>query len=281
MTQDTPKGIHASVKNIDSQNHVQGRSIYVDDIPVRSGTLYACAFPSPIAHGKIRQLDLSEATAVPGVVKIITYKDIPGENQIGGIIPDEPLLAEEEVHFNGQPIALVIAQSETIAQAAAHKIKVDITPLPVITDPRDAFAQGQIIGKARHFELGDTTAAFQRCAHIFEGQAESGGQEHLYIETQGAYAYPMENGSIRIASSTQGPTAAQRTAAKVLGIPMHKIEVDVTRLGGGFGGKEDQATGWAVMVALAASLLQRPVKYILHRMEDMRMTGKRNPYSSD
>ncbi len=111
--------------------------------------------------------------------------------------------------------------------------------------------------------------------------AESGGQEHLYIETQGAYGVPGEQGSIRISSSTQGPTALQRTAARVLGVPMHKIEVDVTRLGGGFGGKEDQATGWGVMAALAVFHLNKPVKLVLHRMDDMRMTGKRHPYSSD
>ena len=119
------------------------------------------------------------------------------------------------------------------------------------------------------------------CDHIVEGEADNEGQEHLYIETQGAYAYGTENGGIRISSSTQGPTAVQRTAAKVLGIPMHKLEVDVVRLGGGFGGKEDQATAWAVMVALATHILKKPVKIALHRLDDMRMTGKRHPYRSD
>ena len=118
--------------------------------------------------------------------------------------------------------------------------------------------------------------------HIFEGRTETNGQEHLYIETQGAYAIPQENGAIKIYSSTQGPTAVQRTAARVLGIPMHQIEVDTTRLGGGFGGKEDQATTWGShCVHLATYHLKKPVKYSLHRMEDMRMTGKRHPYSSD
>ncbi|MEO1260531.1 MAG: molybdopterin cofactor-binding domain-containing protein [Bacteroidota bacterium] len=270
-----------TLPNLDAHHHVQGRSIYVDDIPERQGTLHGAVFGSPEAHGKIIRLDVTKAEQQPGVVRIFTHKDVPSENQIGGIIKDEPLLAESEVHYQGQPIALVMAESEAQARAAMHHIRVDIEPLPVITDPREAAAKGHLIVPPRTFRLGDTEQAMGHCQYVFEGTAESGGQEHLYIETQGAYGYPMENGSIRISSSTQGPTALQRTAAKVLGVNMSKIEVDVTRIGGGFGGKEDQATGWGVMVALAVFHLQKPVKLILHRMDDMAMTGKRHPYSSD
>ncbi len=129
--------------------------------------------------------------------------------------------------------------------------------------------------------MGDVSGTWDKCDHIFEGRADSGGQEHLYIETQGAYAYPSGNGTLKIHSSTQGPTAVQKITARVLGIPMNHIEVDVARLGGGFGGKEDQATGFAVMAALASYLLGQPVKLSLHRLDDIRMTGKRHPYSSD
>ena len=218
---------------------------------------------------------------MPGVVRIFTYKDIPGVNQIGGIVPDEPLMAENEVHFNGMPVAFVVATSTAIASAASKKIKIEIEPLPVVTDPRIAKANGSLIVPPRTFKLGDSAAAFAQCKYIFEGTADTNGQEHLYIETQGAYAWPVEHGAIKIYSSTQGPTAVQRHAADVLGIAMNRVEVDVTRLGGGFGGKEDQACAWAIFCALAALLLKRPVKYCLHRLEDMRMTGKRNPYSSD
>lgn len=269
------------MKNIDSYTHVRGESVYLDDIPVVSGTLYAAAFDSPVAHGKIISLETTEAKDMPGVVSILTAKDIPGENQIGGIIPDEELLAGTHVHFCGMPVALVIAETDEQARAAVKKIKMVIDPLPVITDPREAKEKGALIIPPRTFQLGDTTAAWGQCEHIFEGRTETNGQEHLYIETQGAYAVPQENGAIRIYSSTQGPTAVQRTAARVLGVSMNFIETDTTRLGGGFGGKEDQATTWAVMVALAAYHLKKPVKYCLHRMEDMRMTGKRHSYSSD
>src|SRR5262245_42562765 len=124
------------MNNVDSYTHVRGESIYLDDIPLQAGTLFAVVFDSPVAHGKINKLDLGEAERMKGVVKIFTAKDIPGENQIGGIIPDEPLLADKEVHFCGMPIAVVVAETEEEARAAVKKIKADITPLPVITDPR-------------------------------------------------------------------------------------------------------------------------------------------------
>jgi xanthine dehydrogenase large subunit len=269
------------MKNIDSYTHLRGESVYLDDIPLQAGTLFACAFDSPVAHGKIRSLDVKAAEETEGVVRVFTAKDIPGENQIGGIVPDEELFATTHVHFCGMPIALVVATSDEIARAAAKKIKVEIDPLHVITDPREAKEKGELIIPPRTFILGDTDRAWSQCDHIIEGSTETNGQEHLYIETQGAYSLPMEHGTIRIYSSTQGPSAVQRTTARVLGLPMNKLEVDTTRLGGGFGGKEDQATAWAVMCALATFHLNKPVKYALHRMEDMRMTGKRHPYSSD
>ena len=269
------------MKNIDSSTHVRGESVYLDDIPVIRGTLFGAAFGSPVAHGIIKSLDLTAAEAMPGVVRILTYKDITGENQIGGIVPDEPLLAEHHVHYCGMPIAFILAETDEEAHAAIKKITVDIDPLPVITDPREAQARGDLIVRARTFRLGDVATSGSQCAHVFEGRADTNGQEHLYIETQGAYAVPQENNGIKLYSSTQGPTAVQRAVARSSGLPMHQIDVDVTRLGGGFGGKEDQANMWAALCALAAHVLKRPVKYALNRIEDMAMTGKRHPYSSD
>jgi xanthine dehydrogenase large subunit len=269
------------MKNIDSISHVRGESVYLDDIPLVEGTLFACVFDSPIAHGKLNSINTTEAEASEGVVRVITAKNLVGENQIGGIVPDEPLLAEGEVHFVGQPIAVVVATSETLAHKAAKKITADIEPLEVVTDPRVATAKGDLIVPPKRFILGDSSTAFNYCEHVFEGRTEQNGQEHLYIETQGAYAVPTENGGLNIYSSTQGPTAVQRAVCRVTGLPMHKVEVDVQRLGGGFGGKEDQANAWAGICAVATQLTKRPVKYALHRMEDMRMTGKRHPYSSD
>ena len=267
--------------NIDAAAHVTGKSIYVDDIPVMEGILFVKIFDSPVAHGKIISIDFSAAEQMEGIVKIFSYKDIPGENQVGGIIPDEPLLADNEVHYRGQPILLIVAENEDAAEEAFKEIKIEIEPLPIITDPRVAFAQRKLLSPSRKFVKGNVQEAFAACKYIFEGQTASGGQEQLYLETQGAYAYPTEHDSVKIFSSTQGPTQVQRTVARVLGVGMNKVEVDVPRLGGGFGGKEDQASAWGAMAAMVAWILKRPAKCIPHRMEDMRMTGKRNPYSSD
>ncbi|HSK71673.1 MAG TPA: molybdopterin cofactor-binding domain-containing protein, partial [Pyrinomonadaceae bacterium] len=269
------------MKNIDSKSHVRGESVYLDDVPLIQGTLFACVYDSPIAHGKLLNVDLAEAEKCAGVVKIITAKDLIGDNEIGNIIHDEPLFAEDEVHFQGMPIALVLGETEEQARHAAKLIKAEIEPLEVVTDPRVAAAKNDLIVPPKHFKLGDSANAFKNCEYVFEGRADVNGQEHLYIETQGAYAIPTEQGGLKIYSSTQGPTAVQRCVAQVTALPMNLIEVDVTRLGGGFGGKEDQANAWAALCAVGAQLTKRPVKYALHRMEDMRMTGKRHPYSAD
>ncbi len=269
------------MNNMESANHVRGRSVYLDDIPVLHNTLYGAVLGSKAAHAKITGVHLEDAMAVKGVERIFTSADIPGQNEIGGIIADEPLFASDETHYYGQPIALVVARDELTARRAAGLIKIISEPLEIITDPRIAREREEFLIPPRTFRLGEIEEAWDQCEYIFEGSVDSGAQEHLYIETQGAYAYPADNGGIKIHSSTQGPTAVQRITAQVLGMTMNQIEVDVARLGGGFGGKEDQATGFAVMTALAAYHLHRPVKLVLPRHDDIRMTGKRHPYSSD
>ncbi len=270
-----------NINNIDAAGHVTGRSIYTDDHPLLEGTLFAKIFDSPIAHGIINKLDYTDAASLEGVVKIFAAKDIPGANQIGGIVPDEPLMAETEILFRGQPILLIVAKNEDVAEDAFKLVNIEIEPLEIITDPKVAFNKGQLLCKSRQFQKGDPANAFTSCKYVFEGEAATGGQEHLYLETQGAYAFPAEQDKIKIISSTQGLRHVQETVAHVLGVGMHSVEVDTTRLGGGFGGKEDQAAMWASMAALAAFKLKCPVKCMPHRMEDMRMTGKRNPYKSD
>lgn len=269
------------MKHIDAAAHTRGESEYVDDVPQPADMLYAAVFSSPVAHGKIRALQMKEAWALPGVVTVLTATDIPGENQIGPIIQDEQLLASGEVHFAGQPIAVVVAKTPEMAQKGVRSITAEIEELPAITDPKDAYKRGQIIGTPRTFVLGNMDQAWKECDHIFEGTCDIGGQEHVYLETQRARAIPLEGNVLRIHSSTQSPYATQRAAAKILGVPLHKIEVDVKRLGGGFGGKEDQATPWSCMAALAAWYTKKPVELVLNRADDLKMTGKRHPYLSD
>ena len=269
------------MKHIDAVSHTRGESQYVDDMPQPSEMLYAAVFSSPVMHGKIMSLNVQDACSMDGIVAVLTSKDIPGENQIGPIIQDEELLASAEVCYVGQPVALVIGTSPEIARKGVRKITIDVEQRPAITDPKEAFSKGNIIGSPRTFILGDVEATWQKCDLVLEGVCDVGGQEHVYLETQRARAIPLEENNLCIYSATQGPSAVQRHAAKVLGLPDHNIEVDVKRLGGGFGGKEDQATPWACMAALAAWHTKKPVELVLGRADDIKMTGKRHPYKSD
>jgi len=265
----------------DLEAHIRGTSRYIDDMPDPAGLLHAAAVTSPEPHARLISIDTSPALAVPGVVAVLTAADIPGANQIGGIIQDEELFAETAVHFIGQPVAVVVAETPHQARAGARAVTLELEKLPAIFDAREAAAAGELITASRTLDAGDVDVAWADCDVIVEGSAETAGQEHLYLETQAALAFPEEGGRIKLWSSTQAPTAVQRITARVLGLPMNLVEVEVTRLGGAFGGKEDQATPWAVMAALGAQRTGRPVRLTLNRHEDMCFTGKRHPYSSD
>ena len=274
-------GKHMIGINREALAHVRGQSRFIDDLPEITGTLYGVAITSRVAHAKIQELNFDPVLSSKGVIAVFSAKDVCGRNQIGPIVEDEPLFAEKTIHFYGQPLGFVVADSRTNALSASKKYKINCEELPVTTNAKEAYRKKSFILPPRTFQTGQTTGAFETCDHVVEGTAYSGGQEHLYMETQGAYAWPADGGSLKILSSTQGPGVVQRITARVLGIPMHRIEVEIARIGGGFGGKEDQATPWAVMTALAAHLLDRPVKYILSREEDMRYTGKRHAYMSE
>jgi len=265
----------------DLEAHVRGTSRYIDDMPDPAGLLHAAAVTSPVPHAKLISIEISAAFTLPGVVEVLTSADIPGANQIGGIIQDEELFAESAVHFIGQPVAVVVAETPHQARAGARACALELEELPAIFDAREAAAAGELITASRTLDAGDVDAAWGDCDVIVEGTAETAGQEHLYLETQAALAIPEEGGRIKLWSSTQAPTAVQKITARVLGLPMNMVEVEVTRLGGAFGGKEDQATPWAVIAALSAQRTSRPVRLTLNRHEDMCFTGKRHPYSSD
>ncbi|RME03245.1 MAG: xanthine dehydrogenase [Planctomycetota bacterium] len=261
--------------------YVRGEAQYADDFRPPKGMLYAAVFASPVARGEILSLETTKAKNAPGVVEVLCANDIPGENQIGPIFPDEPLLAEKTVHYQGQPLALVIAQTPQQAQQARDLISAEIQAQRPIVDPKEAFEKGEIIGSTRTFEMGNVQKAFEECDIVVEGTAQVGGQEHLYLETQRCRAIPLESGNLLVRSSTQSPYAVQKAVARILNLAQHQVEVEVLRLGGGFGGKEDQATPWACLAALGAWKLQQPVELVLHRLDDMKMTGKRHPYISE
>lgn len=265
----------------DAELHALGATQFTDDLMTSEGLLFVHPVSAIIAHGLIETLDIEAALVYPGVVAVFTAANIPGLNQVGNVSTDEVLLAEKEVIYQGQPIALVVAESDAIARQAAKLVKIAYQPLPAVFDVREADRLGMHIASKRVFCCGDVEAAWPQCDLIVEGSAATGAQEHMYMETQVAIAYPLENQGLRVISATQSPGMTQRIIARVLGLAMHQVEVDILRLGGGFGGKEEQATPFAVMASLAALNLQRPVKLSLHRDEDCRLTGKRHPYDAD
>ncbi len=259
----------------------RGEARFTGDLPLPPGTLHAMVATSPQAHARFNGIDRSAALAEPGVVAVLTAADIPGTNDIGNLFRGEPLLAADTVHCVGEPYALVVADSADAAWRGAQKLRAEWQPLPAIFDVRAAYAAGQLIQPPRTFALGDVDAAWASCTTVVSGRIELGSAEHVYMETQCALAIPRDDGGLKIHSATQSPSGVHKAVAAISGLPMHLIEVEVERLGGGFGGKEEQATPWACLAALAALRLRRPVRLQLDRPDDMRLTGKRHPYSAD
>ncbi|RPI00297.1 MAG: xanthine dehydrogenase, partial [Calditrichaeota bacterium] len=217
--------------------HVKGASQFVDDLTEPPGLLHGVVLTSPIAHGEIKSLNFDAALKIPGIVAIFIAGDIPGQNQIGNIIQDEVLLAEKQLDFIGQPIALVVGCTTKSAKRAAELISMTYKEKTPVLDAREAFRKNLLISPPRTFNLGNIQSAWDLCDFILDGQVHSGGQEHVYLETQTALAIPGEDGGVKIYSATQSASLVQKTAARVLGLATNRIEVEVPRLGGAFGGK--------------------------------------------
>ena len=261
--------------------HVAGRATYVDDIPEVAGTLHAAVGCSTIACGRIKSIDLSAVRAAPGVVAVLTDADIPGQKVIGPVLHDEPVFASERVEFLGQPLFAVIAESMDAARRAARLGKVVYQAEKPILTYEDALAAKSYVLPPMHLTCGDARAAIQAAPHKLKNRLHSGGQEQFYLESQIAYATPQEDGQVRVYSSTQHPTEVQFTVAHVLGVAPTKVVVECRRMGGAFGGKETQGAHFAVVAALAATKLNRPVKFRPDRDDDMMLTGKRHDFRYD
>jgi xanthine dehydrogenase large subunit len=260
---------------------VRGTARFTADLPLPVGGLHAMVATSPHPHATFTRLDTAAAEAVPGVRAVLTCTEIPGINQISTMAHDEPLLADSEVHCVGEPVALVVADSADVAWRAAQLVTADWVAQPAILDARQAFDAGQVLAPPRTFASGDVDSTWAGCATVVSGRVDLGAQEHAYLETHAALALPRDDGGLFVHSSTQSPSATQRAVASITGLPMNLVEVQVSRLGGGFGGKEEQATAWAALAALGCVATGRPVRIAPDRRDDMRITGKRHPYSAD
>jgi xanthine dehydrogenase large subunit len=267
--------------------HVAGTATYIDDLPELAGTLHAALGLSPLAHGKLRGIALDKLRALPGVVDVISAEHIPGSNECGPIVHDDPILAQDVVQYLGQPLFAVLATSRDAARRAAAKARdfVDIQPLEPVLTVREAHARQSYVVPPMHLKRESAPDALQRALdsapHRLSGSFVQGGQEQFYLEGQISYAVPLEGGGMRVHCSTQHPSEMQHVVAHALGVASHAVLVECRRMGGGFGGKESQSALFACIAAVAARRLNRPVKLRPDRDDDFLITGRRHGFEFD
>ncbi|MCP4187631.1 MAG: xanthine dehydrogenase molybdopterin binding subunit, partial [Gammaproteobacteria bacterium] len=271
----------SSVVHESAHLHVAGEATYVDDITELAGTLYAVPGLSQCAHAHIKSINLDAVTSADGVVAVLTAKDIPGHNDCGPIIKDDPILADGLVQYVGQPIFVVVAETIVAARKAAGKALVEYQDLPAVFDVRAAKqAESWVLPPAR-LRRGDAEKALGAARHKLSGEISVGGQEQFYLEGQISYAAPREDGCIQLWCSTQHPSEMQQVVAHALKLDFNQVLVQMRRMGGGFGGKESQSAIFACIASVAAQHLNRPVKIRLDRDDDMMITGKRHGFHFD
>jgi xanthine dehydrogenase large subunit len=263
-----------------AHRHVTGRAVYIDDLPPFRDELVVEFVGSPLAHARIKGVDVSGALAIEGIAGVFTADDVPGANRFGPIVHDEELLAAHECVHIGQPIVALAAQSRQVLRRARSAVRLELDTLPAVLSIDDAIAGRHFIGEPRLLKRGDAAVALARAEHMLEGTFRTGGQEHFYLETQAALAIPGEGDEITVHSSTQNPSEIQDVVAHCLGLRQNQVTCTCPRMGGAFGGKESQAAHPALLAALVAFKTRRPARIVYPRDLDMRVTGKRHPYLS-
>lgn len=273
---------HTPIIHDSAVKHVTGLTDYTDDLLEPVGTLHAYLGLSTVAHGRIVGMDLDAVRKAPGVHLVLTAADIPGHNDISPTgLHDEPLLAQDEVQFHGQPIFAVVAETRDQARRACQLARVEYEELPFAIDAISARDAGMgYVTKPLKLKRGDM-AEMDRAPRRIEGRLTVGGQEHFYLESQIAFSIPGEDDEVVVNVSTQHPSEVQHMVAHVLGVPSNAVVVNVRRMGGGFGGKESQMNPFACISALAAKKLKRAVKLRPDRDDDFSITGKRHDFVID
>ncbi|MEZ5783706.1 MAG: xanthine dehydrogenase molybdopterin binding subunit [Rhizobiaceae bacterium] len=276
-------GVATDQRHDSAHKHVAGSALYIDDMPEPAGTLHGCLGLSAVAHGKIVQMDLSAVRSAPGVVCVLTAADVPGRNDISPTgRDDEPVLAQGNVQFFGQPIFCVVAETREQARRATRLAKVEYKELPFVIDvgeldPRKA----KLVTPPLTLERGDAERAILEAPRRLKGRMRVGGQEHFYLEGHISMAVPGEDDDVTVYCSTQHPSEVQHMVSHALGVSSHAVTVEIRRMGGGFGGKETQGNQFAALAALAAKKLGRAVKIRPDRDDDMTATGKRHDFLID
>lgn len=261
--------------------HVTGTAPYIDDLPLRSDELHVGFVGSPVAAGRIASIDLAAARGVPGVIALFTAADMPGKNIFGPVLRDEPVLADGEVLYVGQPVVVIAAETREAMRAGRRLVKIHVLPTEPILSIERAIELGRYIGPRRRIARGDARAAIDGAPHRLGGVFHNLGQEQFYLESQSALAYPGEQDQLVIHSSTQNTSEIQHVVAEVLGLSQHQLVCICKRMGGAFGGKETQAAIPAILAAMVALKTGRAARLIYDKDEDMCSTGKRHGYRNE
>ena len=274
---------HQDTAHDSAAKHVTGRAEYTDDLNEPHGLLHAYLGLSQCAHGMITGMDFSETLSHPGVIGVLTAKNIPGVNDVSANgKKDEPIFAEGTVLFWGQPVFAVVAETRDQARRAAHKAKITYDALPHALDPIAARDAGMgYVTEPLTLRRGDADQGMAAAPRRISGRFAIGGQDHFYLEGQIAMAVPGEDDDMTINVSTQHPSEVQHLVAHALTVPSHSVVVNVRRMGGGFGGKETQMNLFACVAAIAAKRWKRAVKIRPDRDDDMIATGKRHDFVVD
>jgi len=261
--------------------HVTGQAAYTDDLPEPRDLLHLAVGMSSKAHARIRNIDLSRVQDFAGVHACFVAAEIPGENNYGPIVHDDPIFADELAQYAGQPLFAVAATSVDAARKAARLAEVDYEELEAILDPATAVARESFVLPSQEIHRGEPEQALAAAPHRLQRHTSVGGQDQFYLEGHIAMALPQEDGGLLIYSSTQHPDEVQQLAADVTGRSAKDVVVICRRMGGAFGGKESQAALIACIAALMSDKTGRPCKLRLDRDDDMVMTGKRHDFEID
>jgi xanthine dehydrogenase large subunit len=263
-----------------AHKHVSGHAEYTDDIQEPKGTLYGAIGLSKKSHAIIKKIDLTEVKKSKGVISIVTYKDIPGRNDVGPVFNGDPIFAKNKVEFYGQPLFAVAATSTELARKAVLKAKIIYRDLKPIVTIKDALNKKNFLFKPRKIKKGNPSKKIKTSKNSLKGNFTTGSQEHFYLEGQAAFVIPKEDDNLLVYTSTQHPSETQQLIAKMLNQKSNSVNVVVRRIGGGFGGKETNFMT-ACICALLAKTIGKPIKLRLDRDDDIILTGKRHEFYSE
>lgn len=272
-----------SLPRPDAAGKTTGKTRFLTDISVKN-MVHGAPVYSSIPFGEFNNIDLSNAKKVSGFIDFVSAKNIPGQNQVGVIIPDQPLFADKTVRYIGDSIGLIVAETPEAAWEAAKRVKIDYnerTPYLSIDDSRDTpdnFIHETNLACHHRVRKGDIKAGFEEADQVIEASFKTPYQEHYYLEPQACLVIPEEDRKIKILGSLQCPFYIQKAVARVFGLSYEKVLVEQAPTGGAFGGKEDIPSEVCARAAVAAVKLGLPVKVVYNRRDDVQLTSKRHPF---